>query len=128
MAENLVLENNAATGSGGGIYTWESSAIFYDVWVTQNTASLGGGIYNDHSIVHFYESGLTANHAFGNGGAVNNYDSNPAYPTGGLLMSNVTISGNTAGLALESTTVGILTCVSLPLRITIQKDPDRCRK
>jgi len=95
--ENLVFEDNAAAGSGGGIFSWESSAIFSNVWVTQNTASLGGGIYNDHSMVHFYESGLTANHAFGNGGAVNNYDSNPAYPTGGLLMSNVTISGNTAG-------------------------------
>ena len=95
--DNLVFEDNAAAGSGGGIFSWESSAIFSNVWVTQNTASLGGGIYNDHSMVHFYESGLTANHAFGNGGAVNNYDSNPAYPTGGLLMSNVTISGNTAG-------------------------------
>jgi CSLREA domain-containing protein len=95
--ENLVFEDNAAAGSGGGIFSWESSAIFSNVWVTQNTASLGGGIYNDHSMVHFYESGLTANHAFGNGGAVNNFDSNPAYPTGGLLMSNVTISGNTAG-------------------------------
>jgi CSLREA domain-containing protein len=97
LGESLVVEDNEAAGSGGGIYTWESSAIFYDVWVTQNTASLGGGIYNDHSMVHFYESGLTANHAFGNGGAVNNFDPNPAYPTGGLLMSNVTISGNTAG-------------------------------
>lgn len=95
--DSLIIEGGEAGSGGGGIYSWESSAIFYNVWVTGNTASLGGGIYNDHSMVHFYESGFTANHAFGNGGAVNNYDSDPAYPTGGLLMSNVTISGNTAG-------------------------------
>ena len=95
--ESLVIEESEAGSSGGGIYTWESSAIFYNVWITGNTASLGGGIYNNQSMVHFYESGLTANHAFGNGGAVNNYDANPTSPTGGLLLKNVTISGNTAG-------------------------------
>lgn len=95
--ESLVIEDSEAGSSGGGVFSWDSSAIFTNVWITGNTASLGGGIYNNQSMVHFYESGLTANHAFGNGGAVYNYDSNPASPTGGLLMKNVTVSGNTAG-------------------------------
>ena len=95
--EGLVIEGSEAGSGGGGIYIWESFAVFYNTWVTGNTASLGGGIYNDHGMVHFYESGLTANHGFGIGGAIYNFDSNPAFPTGGLLLSNVTISTNTAG-------------------------------
>ncbi len=95
--ESLIIEGSEAGSSGGGVFSWDSSAIFYNVWITGNTASLGGGIYNNQSMVHFYESGLTANHAFGNGGAVYNFDSNPSAPTGGLLLKNVTVSSNTAG-------------------------------
>lgn len=92
-AENLVIEENEAAGSGGGFFNWSPGAgYFTNSWFTLNEADLGGGLYNNGGMVHLYESGLTANTATTGGGV---YNQGPA-PSTGLLLKNVTVSNNTA--------------------------------
>ncbi len=95
IGEGLVFENNQATDRGGAVYSWtDSYTQFTNSWLSQNTAASGGGMFNNNGLVHFYESGITDNTATGPvGGGI--YNNGPV-PTGGLLLKNVTISGNTA--------------------------------
>jgi CSLREA domain-containing protein len=93
--QDLVFENNTAAGNGGGFFNWtDGFAVFTNSWMTLNTAVLGGGLYNENGMVHLYESGLTSNIASGGAGG-GAYNMGPS-PGAGLLLRNVTISGNTA--------------------------------
>ncbi|MCK5793865.1 MAG: CSLREA domain-containing protein, partial [Anaerolineales bacterium] len=92
--EGSVIKNNQAIGNGGGVYIWEGFGTLENCWLTSNSAYEGGGAYNDDGMLHFYQSGLTANTATGGmGGGI--YNNGPS-PSNGLLMSNTTVSGNTA--------------------------------
>ncbi len=92
-AQNIVVEENTAGGSGGGFYNWTPGfAVFTNSWFNANASDLGGGLYNSEGMVHLYESGLSANTAAAGGGA---YNQGPG-PGTGLLLKNVTVSGNTA--------------------------------
>lgn len=95
FVEGTSFENNEALGNGGAVFSWmDTYTQFNNSWITGNTAVVGGGIYNDNGMMHFYESGVTSNTATGSvGGGIYN---NGPIPTGGLLLKNVTVSGNTA--------------------------------
>ena len=90
--EQVTLEENDAMANGGGLYNWNSGqAILTAVWLHGNAADQGGAVYNQDGMVHLYQSSVTENIAAGGtGGGFYNQGA-----TGGLLLRNTTISGNT---------------------------------
>jgi CSLREA domain-containing protein len=113
----LYFEENSAAGNGGGLFNWHDGfAVLSNNFLTENTADLGGGAFNSEGMLHFYESGLTANTATGGaGGGV--YNMGPAAGAG-LLMNNVTVSGNSApggpgGAGIYNTSNLMLTFITI---------------
>ncbi|HEY71214.1 MAG TPA: CSLREA domain-containing protein [Anaerolineae bacterium] len=89
---------NSWPTQGGGMFNGpDAEAFLYDAWFTNNTADLGGGLYNQ-GLIHFYRSSFTVNSApDGLGGAIYNDNAMP-----GVLLRNVTVSGNMADPAIPS--------------------------
>jgi CSLREA domain-containing protein len=87
-----VIEGNTAGGYGGGLYQFQGSASLTRVTLYDNRADNGGGIATSGALT-VEESLLDRNHADqvanGNGGGV--YIS-----YSGVIIRNVTLSGNTA--------------------------------
>lgn len=95
IGEGLVIINNEAGDDGGAIYSWtDTYTQLTNSKLDSNLAVNGGAIYNNNGMMHLYESGVSNNTSSGPvGGGI--YNNGPV-PSGGLLMKNVTISGNTA--------------------------------
>jgi CSLREA domain-containing protein len=89
---------NSWPTQGGGMFNGpDAEAFLYDAWFTNNTADLGGGLYNQ-GLIHFYRSSFTVNSASdGLGGAIYNDGAMP-----GVLLRNVTVSGNMADPSIPS--------------------------
>ena len=68
------IEENTATGVGGGIYNDASAVcVISDSLIAANTAPNGGGIYNNTSAAcTVNDSTIDANAATGNGGGIFN--------------------------------------------------------
>jgi len=92
ILDNSTISGNHAGGLGGGLYASAQSAMT-STEVLGNTASDGGGVYNDSGIiVDFTSSTIRGNHASADGGGV--------YGAGGdaeEFFTGSTISGNRAG-------------------------------
>ena len=85
--EKFILQNGAATTSGGGINN-RGTLTLSNSEIRHNSAnSSGGGIYNFETL-YIHGSSITGNEAGVHGGGIYNY--------GTLHVNNSTISGNTA--------------------------------
>lgn len=95
IADGVAFLSNQSAGSGGAVYSWtDSYTQFTNSRLSENTADTGGAIYNNNGMMHLYECGVSDNTAAGPvGGGIYN---NGPIPTGGLLLKNVTVSGNNA--------------------------------
>lgn len=97
----LLLAANVAIGRGGGFFNGSLADVeLSSSWFTNNNADRGGGIFNVGNF-WLYQSGINNNTAFGNqgGGIANVRDAlTPETEAGaGLLLENVTVSGNMLG-------------------------------
>ena len=72
---------------GGGVYIYRGSFSIYGGSITGNHAGAGGGVYVNEGAFNMYGGAITDNHA-GTGGGV--------YVTGAFVMTDGTISGNSA--------------------------------
>jgi CSLREA domain-containing protein len=83
---------NGLPQQGGGMFNApDGEAYLYDVWFLNNNAYLGGAVFNQ-GLIHVYRGSFTVNLALsGKGGAIYNHNAMP-----GVLLRNVTVSGNTA--------------------------------
>ncbi|MCH8838967.1 MAG: fibronectin type III domain-containing protein [Candidatus Marinimicrobia bacterium] len=94
----VTVTGNTAYGSGGGLYMSNSDPALMDVTVNNNTANNGGGgglyisYYSDPALTGVTVTGNTASTG---GGLYIGGDS-------GVLLWNVTITGNSGGIYVES--------------------------
>ncbi|EFA78535.1 hypothetical protein PPL_09187 [Heterostelium album PN500] len=77
---NTTFNQNSADGSGGAIYTIETSLYLINCVFKNNSANHGGGIFvsyrsSDYTEVNIISSILTDNTAVSNGGAINMFES-----------------------------------------------------
>ena len=113
---NSVISGNDA-GIGGGIYNGENSSVtIVNSDVSWNTADTGGGVYNIGEMT-VTGTAVSGNYAYENGGGFSNSGiltitdtavfGNSAYGNGGgiysddygmLMITNLTVAGNTAGV------------------------------
>ncbi|MGD8605590.1 MAG: choice-of-anchor Q domain-containing protein, partial [Anaerolineales bacterium] len=98
---NVLMAANIVNGRGGGLFNGSlAEAWLYSMWITNNNADRGGGIFNA-GIVYLYQSGINNNTAFANqgGGIANVRDAltPDGEPGAGLVLANVTVSGNMLG-------------------------------
>ena len=113
---NSVISGNDA-GIGGGIYNGENSSVtIVKSDVSWNTADTGGGVYNIGEMT-VTGTAVSGNYAYENGGGFSNSGiltitdtavfGNSAYGNGGgiysddygmLMITNLTVAGNTAGV------------------------------
>jgi predicted outer membrane repeat protein len=96
LTRTTVSNNQATTGSGGGIYNLQDHVELLESSVEGNTAAQGGGggIYTEALGLLFQSlevdrSTISGNDAFAGGGIFNDGDT--------VTLSNSTISGNDAG-------------------------------
>ncbi len=117
----VTVTGNTASSYGGGLYIWAGSPMLTDVTVAGNTASHGGGLYiirnSSPTLTDVTVSGNTA--SSGGGGLYIIDNSSPTLTrvtvssnlgaglyfggSSGVLV-NVTITGNTSGIYVESGT------------------------
>ena len=114
---NLIISNNSANQSGGGVFVVSTTAVqtdyskptFTNVTFSNNTAQRGGGILLQNASPTFTNVTFTSNTASsGAGGGLNIQTLNLATdPANILTLTDVTFSGNTAtgggGLYLSNT-------------------------
>ncbi|NCS29992.1 MAG: cadherin [Microcystis aeruginosa F13-15] len=83
LLTNSTFRNNTAVQNGGAIYNTTSSPTLTDVTFTNNTAvsSAGGAIYNNGGSPIFNNTTFSNNTAASNGGAIYNQSSNPIFNT-----------------------------------------------
>jgi CSLREA domain-containing protein len=83
---------NGLPQQGGGMFNApDGEAYLYDAWFLNNNAYLGGAVFNQ-GLIHVYRVSFTVNLALsGKGAAIYNHNAMP-----GVLLRNVTVSGNTA--------------------------------
>ena len=86
--ERVMVRNNQASTSGGGIDNFGGRLTITDSTLRENQALRGGGVYNGNSLV-ITRSLVAANTASQNGGGVDNFDT--------AVLENATFSGNSAG-------------------------------
>lgn len=90
---NAVIRNNAASGNGGGIATFDSELTLINSFVSNNTAgSDGGGIHtvnNQNGFVSLDNSSISGNSSNGTGGGI--------YSSRQLNTLNSIINGNLSG-------------------------------
>ena len=91
LIQGLTLQNGQSTFVGGAVFSLENLTIA-DSIVTGNSAREGGGIGQGDGALVLRNSSVLDNHATLFGGGVSSY----LYPGAELLVSNSTISGNTA--------------------------------
>ncbi|MCY2992804.1 MAG: right-handed parallel beta-helix repeat-containing protein, partial [Planctomycetota bacterium] len=85
---NSTLTDNAATNSGGGIYSYYGTLSVTNSTLSDNSAGSGGGIYNASGTVVVTDATLSDNSASSGGGI---YAS-----SGTVTVANSTLSGNSA--------------------------------
>ena len=86
-----VSNNTTAEASGGGIANSKGNLTLINSTVSDNTGHYAGGINNYHGTTTLQWSTVSDNSAGnGGGGGICNTD-------GGLILTNSTVSGNTAG-------------------------------
>jgi predicted outer membrane repeat protein len=87
------IQNNAAAGNGGGIYSRRGSLSVWDSTISGNSASVGGGIFQDGYPVRLHNTTLFGNTAV-DGGGFSNTSGPAAYFS--LSIYNSTFSNNGA--------------------------------
>lgn len=93
---NVIFANNTATAyNGGGMSNFASDAILTNVLFASNVATTGGGLYNYQSSPTLTNATFTGNTASGFGGAVAN--TSGSTPT----LVNCILWGDAAGSAAE---------------------------
>ena len=114
---NVSFNGNAATGSGGGLYSLSSDGLTaMDVTFNGNSADKGGGMFNEYTGPIVMRATFSGNAAANGGGMYNSgsypsiinatFSGNSASNSGGGMynsfessssLMNVTLSGNSAG-------------------------------
>ncbi|MDR1984229.1 MAG: right-handed parallel beta-helix repeat-containing protein, partial [Prevotellaceae bacterium] len=93
VLNNVLISDNSATNTGGGIYNNAgSSPVLNNVQIINNSAASGGGIHNLGSLT-LTNSKISGNTVTSQGGGILN-NTNVA-----LTLTNVQITGNTASNA-----------------------------
>jgi CSLREA domain-containing protein len=88
IIDNVVLINNEAKGSGGGIYHVKYDLVITNSSISRNKGVNGGGVYTA-SYLEIENSTIGENHASNSGGGIYN-------KSGSLELSSVSIVGNIA--------------------------------
>ena len=105
ISECIITDNNANSGSGGGIYSDQAKTDFWDCVISGNTASAnGGGFYINSGDTNFSQATVSGNQST-NGGGLYIRDC-------GAWITDCTIAGNTAtanggGIMIDLPVVGV---------------------
>ncbi|SEL84896.1 choice-of-anchor Q domain-containing protein [Parapedobacter koreensis] len=94
MFENVVINGNSATASGGGIFHFNSSPILRHVTISDNrTTGDGGGLYNCDSSPVLTHVTICDNRTIGDGGGIFNAGNSRSGLTHVIIRSNQAANG-----------------------------------
>lgn len=95
LLQNLILQNNTASGLGGGLYA-DSGITLTGVQLMSNTATSGGGAWVASGDVNFNNGRLELNTANDAGGL--RVDNGSLWLTDTLVLSNTALTQNSGGV------------------------------
>ncbi len=98
LITNCTITSNSATGDGGGVFFWESSAILENCSVTGNQALYGGGVScTRNSSAQILNCVIVGNVAQDSGGGVSCWESSPVIAQS-VISGNRSIKEGTPGI------------------------------
>ncbi|MBK8966238.1 MAG: choice-of-anchor Q domain-containing protein [Saprospiraceae bacterium] len=92
--DNCILENNTATGFGGGFYNWQGTYSMKNSIFRGNSGSNAGGLYNDG---REFDSQFSIENCLFENNTTTNYGGSGMFVSKSTFdMTNLTFKGNTA--------------------------------